>query len=334
VKLRKICRILLSVVTAYLLHIEQSSAAAAVADNHRGGRAASDHTNENLKISASDAHKNDPDTAAPLSASKDAALVSDADRQSRSIKSVAARFYLTLLSDKGKKITLDGTYYGKSNGDFRMKLTATFGITAVDMTCINQQVSLVLPLKRLILQGDINQALKAGISELPLLLAASNIHDLFMPMPWVTDAVERRGRREDDHLVVSVMGAPDEDAESDELLCLRRFTIIRDLRTITNQELMADNGQRFGFIQYLNHMPLQSWPENALKLGEGIDRKMEFPRAVKISHASKLSLELGLTNLSINTLFSDDSFKLKAPDNCKKRDLIQAIRSGENLLAP
>jgi hypothetical protein len=79
---------------------------------------------------------------------------------------------------------------------------------------------------------------------------------------------------------------------------------------------------------------LQSWPEEALKMGAGVDGKMEFPRAIKISHSSKMTLELTLTNLALNMKLGNDCFDLKKPENCKRREIVAVIRSGEKILAP
>jgi len=264
--------------------------------------------------------------AAPINR---AALITSIDRNSKSLKTVIARFDVSLATEKGKKFSLNGSYVGEATGNFRMRLMGPLGITAADIACIDGRVAVVLPTKNQLMEGDIGQALTAGNSELPLLLAACNARDLFIPTAWTSEAVERRGKNQEDKLVVSVMGTASEGAE--ELSCLRRYTIAPDSRAICLQELMAD-GRRFGCIEYLGHVQLHHWPEGMMKMGPGLDGKLEFPKAIRISHASKMTLELSMTHVVLNTHLPNDCFDLKKPDNFKHRELVDAIRSGEKFI--
>jgi hypothetical protein len=134
-----------------------------------------------------------------------AALIASIDRNSKSLKTVVARFDVTVATNKGKKISLHGTYVGEAKGNFRMRLTGPLGITAAEVACIDGHVAVLLPTKNQLLEGDISQALTAGNSELPLLLAACNARDLFVPMAWTSEAIERRGKYQHDKLIVSVI---------------------------------------------------------------------------------------------------------------------------------
>jgi hypothetical protein len=95
--------------------------------------------------------------------------------------------------------------------------------------------------------------------------------------------------------------------------------------------MMAD-GRKFGSIEYLRHMQLQHWPEGSMTVGQGLDGSLEFPRAIRICHASTMTIEMSMTNVALNTNLPSDSFDVKRPENFKYRELVDVIRSGENFI--
>ncbi len=264
-------------------------------------------------------------------AESNAALVAFADRQSGLLKSISARLNVTIVDAKGSDLSLNGTYCGNARGDYRLRLTGPFGICALDIVSLDNRVTLIMPTKKLVVQGDQHQGMNAGTSELPLLLAVSSAKNLFLPTAWNEEAVERRAKAQQGELVVSVFGARVRNEEG-ELFCMRKFRILRELRAVGAQEIMASDGSRIGTVRYLDHTPLLSWPQESVTLGADTDRNIEFPRSIDIAHASgNLKIQIAIQSLTLNTPLAEDCFALETPKNTKPRDLVDIIRSGEKI---